>query len=103
MDTKTREARVSKVPTATKPPLMLYCIRHERMVKAEAGEACGLGHVQIEGQGEDQEFDFCCFPLGWTTCPPTMPATDEWTPDQPDEEDVKAEVELGYWVEVWQS
>lgn len=81
----------------------LYCIKHERVVKAEQGE-CGLGHVQIEGTGEDATLDFCCFDLGYTYCPPPAEIaepSDDWA-SQPDilsdDERATAEVEeMGIW------
>lgn len=84
---------------------MLYCIKHERMVKVETFN-CGLGHLQIEETlGEDPTIDFCCFEAGYTYCPPPAEIaepSDDWA-SQPDilsdDERAAAEVaEMGMWL-----
>lgn len=84
MDTKIREANVSEVPTPpaqnqAKPAEMLYCVRHEKMYKAELS-VDGLGHVVAEAGegGDDLTLDFCTFPLDYAFSPP--PETSE-TPE----------------------
>lgn len=91
MTTQIREANESEVVT-TKPQEYLYCILHEQMVQVQLS-ACGIGHITIDNDGE---IDFCCFPDGYTFCPPQEEVADlseDWM-EQPDDELPGEEIEL---------
>jgi hypothetical protein len=94
MMTQTCEA-LSEVTTTE----MLYCIKHERAVKAEEFNN-GVGHLQIEEiLGEVPEVEVCTFPLGYAFCAP--PADDgDWACQEPSlEEREQAEIEeQGMWL-----
>ena len=91
METLIREAE-SKVVTPNLTE-MLYCVEHDRMVKAETFNH-GMGHLQIEETlGEAPEVEVCTFPLGYAFVAP--PADDgDWASQEPSlEEREQAEIE----------
>lgn len=55
--------------------MLLYCIKCERMVKAEKPTVCPMGHVTFEATEILEnlkiiEIDYCCFEDGFAFCPP---------------------------------
>lgn len=70
---------------------MLYCIKHEKMVKAEDNQDTGLIHCDVVDVPLPPfyEMDACEFPLGWATVPPPAFDIDEFmkTFVEPIEED----------------
>lgn len=50
---------------------MLYCIKHEKMVKAEESGGTGLIHFDVADYPDNLfDLEVCEFPLGWATFPP---------------------------------
>lgn len=58
-------------PAERKIKMMIYCIYHEAMVKAntEPETERVLCHEDFSGEQSDSG-DVCCFPSGYTFCPP---------------------------------
>lgn len=78
-------------------PQMLYCIEHEGMYKVT--NDC---HIYVNGGWEWGEYEICCFPLGYTYCPPPVEVVlpDDWAAqDVSEEEREQTELrEQGFWL-----
>lgn len=79
---------------------MLYCIKHQKMVKAEESRDTGLIHCDVVDIPETPFYDLevCEFPEGWATLPPPAFDMDEFmrTVVEPFGEDVKTIDELHF-------
>lgn len=73
---------------------MLYCIKHQKMVKAEESKDTGLIHCDVVDIPETPFYDLdCCeFDEGWATLPPPAFDMDEFmqTVVEPSVEEIKA-------------
>ena len=73
---------------------ILYCIEHERMVKAEESNGTGLIHCEVADTPEPPfyEIDCCEFPMGWACQPPPAFDMQEFidTVEEPSELEIKS-------------
>lgn len=64
---------------------MLYCIKHEKMVKSEA--SIHLETIRVNNApdpGDRYDVEECVFPLGWATCPPPESNIESLAEQEPD-------------------